>query len=309
MHVIITDTRSSSTRSFELGAKRIAASVVVCLLLSFLGAMYAYHQLVRVSERNGWAFVKTISSVADSDHADEQARYLRENLDVMAKRLGELQARLVQLDSLGERVASMAGLDINTIRATPGSGGALVSPKPLSVEEFNAALTRLERKGAIGVDVLTVLESRLSDQKLQRSLIPTSRPVIGGYLGSRFGRRIDPFTGNAAMHTGLDFPGPVGTPIYAAAGGVVVTAFEHAEYGKMLEIDHGNDIITRYAHTSKILVNRGDLVKRGQKIALIGSTGRSTGPHLHFEVMVAGQYKDPAKFLAQGQKPQLSSAR
>jgi murein DD-endopeptidase MepM/ murein hydrolase activator NlpD len=309
MHVIITDIRSSSSRTIEMGAKRITALVLLVLSAAFIAAVVSYHAFLRLGEQNDWAIVKSISAVADAREVDAQNRYLRENLDVMAKRLGELQARLVQLDSLGERVAGMAGLDIKDIKAMPGSGGALVSAKPLTVDEFDAALSALERKGAVGVDVLTVLESRLADQKLQRALIPTSRPVLGGYLGSRFGRRIDPFTGNAAMHTGLDFPGPVGTPIYAAAGGVVVTAFEHAEYGKMVEIDHGNDIITRYAHASRIMVNRGDLVKRGQKIALIGSTGRSTGPHLHFEVWVAGQYKDPAKFLAQGQKPQLSSVR
>jgi murein DD-endopeptidase MepM/ murein hydrolase activator NlpD len=119
-------------------------------------------------------------------------------------------------------------------------------------------------------------------------------------LGSLFGWRIDPFTGRSALHTGVDFQADFGTPILAAAGGVVVTQEFHPEYGNMIEIDHGNDLITRYAHASKTWVKKGDLIKRGQKIAEVGSTGRSTGKHLHFEVLVQGIPQDPLKFLAAG---------
>jgi murein DD-endopeptidase MepM/ murein hydrolase activator NlpD len=119
-------------------------------------------------------------------------------------------------------------------------------------------------------------------------------------LGSTFGWRIDPFTGRSALHSGLDFPAEPGTPIYAAAGGVVVTQETHPQYGKMIEVDHGNDLITRYAHTSRVLVKKGDLIKRGQKIAEVGNTGRSTGSHLHFEVLVQGVPQDPQKFLNAG---------
>ena len=120
-------------------------------------------------------------------------------------------------------------------------------------------------------------------------------------LGSSFGWRIDPVNGHSALHTGLDFPASNGTPILSAAGGVVVVQEYHSAYGNMVEIDHGNDLITRYAHASKVLVKKGDLVKRGQKIAEVGSTGRSTGSHLHFEVLVQGVFQDPQKFLQAGQ--------
>jgi murein DD-endopeptidase MepM/ murein hydrolase activator NlpD len=130
-------------------------------------------------------------------------------------------------------------------------------------------------------------------------MIPTSRPVMGS-IGSGFGFRSDPFSGAPALHTGLDFPGESGTPIQAAAGGVVLATEFHPAYGHVLEIDHGNGLVTRYAHTSKMLVKRGDLVKRGQTIAEVGTSGRSTGPHLHFEVLVEGVHQDPAKFLAGG---------
>jgi murein DD-endopeptidase MepM/ murein hydrolase activator NlpD len=147
---------------------------------------------------------------------------------------------------------------------------------------------------------MTLLESRLLDRKVRNSMVPTHKPLNSTHLGSAFGWRIDPFTGRSALHTGLDFPAPKGTPILAAAGGIVVTQELHPEYGNMVEIDHGNGLVTRYAHASKVLVHKGDLIKRGQKIAEVGTTGRSTGPHLHFEVLVRGVQQDPQKFLAAG---------
>jgi len=138
-------------------------------------------------------------------------------------------------------------------------------------------------------------------------MLPTQHPVAGP-LGSSFGWRIDPFNGHSALHTGLDFQATPGTTITAAAGGVVVAAEVHREYGNMVEIDHGNNLVTRYAHASRLLVKKGDLVKRGQKVAEVGTTGRSTGPHLHFEVLVQGVPQDPMKFLNAGRNAQLPLA-
>ena len=142
--------------------------------------------------------------------------------------------------------------------------------------------------------MLTLTESRLLESRLKTLMIPSSRPIDVA-VGSGFGFRADPFTGRGALHTGLDFPSPIGTEIHAAAAGVVRTAEMHPEYGLMLEIDHGNGLMTRYGHTSKILVKVGDLVKRGQVVADVGTTGRSTGPHLHFEVLVDGMPQDPQR--------------
>jgi murein DD-endopeptidase MepM/ murein hydrolase activator NlpD len=169
------------------------------------------------------------------------------------------------------------------------------------LEELQATLYSLDIATGQQVDMLTVAESRLFDLKIKKSMIPTQHPVAAGNLGSLFGNRIDPINGGAAMHTGLDFQANSGTPIVAAAGGVVVTQEYHAAYGNMIEIDHGNDLITRYAHASQVFVKKGDLIKRGKKIAEVGSTGRSTGPHLHFEVLVQGAPQDPQKFLTAGQ--------
>ena len=141
-------------------------------------------------------------------------------------------------------------------------------------------------------------------------MVPTQEPVLGGNLGSAFGWRIDPMSGRSALHTGLDFAADTGTPIHAAAGGVVVTQELHPGYGNLVEVDHGNDLVTRYAHASKVMVKKGDLVRRGQVIAEVGSTGRSTGPHLHFEVLVQGVYQDPKKFLDAGKHlPKLAAVK
>ena len=176
----------------------------------------------------------------------------------------------------------------------------MVSAHSLSMEELQSTLDELERMTNQRVDLMTVLESRLFDQHIRKKMIPTHAPVTSGVVGSRFGWRVDPITGQSALHTGLDFPASVGTDILAAAGGVVVTQQFHPEYGNMIEIDHGNQLITRYAHTSRTFVKQGDIVRRGQKIAEIGTTGRSTGPHLHFEVLVQGVFQDPQKFLSAG---------
>jgi murein DD-endopeptidase MepM/ murein hydrolase activator NlpD len=201
---------------------------------------------------------------------------------------------------LGERVSGLAGINPSEIKAKPGQGGALVSARPLSMGELLSILGDLDRVTDQRTDVMTVMESRLFDLKIRSMMVPTQQPVATGNLGSLFGWRIDPFTGRSALHTGLDFAAAQGTPILAAAGGVVVTQEFHPAYGNMIEVDHGNDVISRYAHASKTLVKRGDLIKRGQKIAEVGTTGRSTGAHLHFEVLVQGVAQDPAKFLAAG---------
>ena len=168
------------------------------------------------------------------------------------------------------------------------------------MEELDANLSTLDILAGQRADAMTVMESRLFEQKIKKMMVPTQLPVLDANLGSVFGWRIDPITGRSALHTGLDFPAEIGTPIYSAAGGMVVTQEFHFQYGNMIEIDHGNNLITRYAHASKVLVKKGDLIKRGQKIAEVGTSGRSTGPHLHFEVLVQGVPQDPQKFLNAG---------
>jgi hypothetical protein len=300
MQLIITDAWLGKSRAFHLSGTKLMITALLSALILMLVAVGLYHWVFLKGAREGWPVVGTLLKLVVKDEFEQRDRFMRENLDMLARKLGEMQAKMTQLESLGERVSGLAGVNPNEIKSKPGQGGALVSGRPLSMDELRATLADLDRLTDQRTDLMTVMESRLFDQKIRSMMVPTQQPVADGNLGSLFGWRIDPFTGRSALHTGVDFQGDFGTPILAAAGGVVVTQEFHPEYGNMIEIDHGNDLITRYAHASKTWVKKGDLIKRGQKIAEVGSTGRSTGKHLHFEVLVQGIPQDPLKFLAAG---------
>jgi murein DD-endopeptidase MepM/ murein hydrolase activator NlpD len=242
------------------------------------------------------------------DDQREEARKTQEviqgHLNAMAVRLGELQAQLLQLDGLGERLAQMAGLKPKDLPppSEPGKGPGRGGPAPtlsrdLSVDEFGSLLSELSHAVEERSDQLTVLEALLVSTSANKKFLPSLPPVDGGWLSSSFGWRIDPFSGQKSFHEGLDFPSESGTPIVAAASGKVIFADVHPQYGKMVEIDHGNGLVTRYAHASKLFVKEGDFIVRGQKVAAVGSTGRATGPHLHFEVRLNGVPQNPGRFL------------
>jgi len=314
MQIMITHGGLARTRVLQVGPAQLAGglSLLVLVLLLLSGAIYHYFFLK--AAREGWPVVSQLVKLVVHDEIAQRDKFMRENLDAMAQKVGDMQARLVKLEAMGDRVSGMAGLKPDDLKglARPGaSGGPLVPMAQPSLEELTGALRALDETTAMESDVLTLAESRLLESRLKTLMIPSSRPVDVP-IGSGFGFRIDPFTGRGALHTGLDFPADVGASIHAAAGGVVRTAEVHSEYGLMLEIDHGNGLMTRYGHTSKILVKPGDLIKRGQVVAHVGTTGRSTGPHLHFEVLVDGVPQDPQKFLAldtTGPLPQFAAVR
>lgn len=302
MHIIITDAWLARRQALHLNGWKLIAAAVLAVLGLMFGAVATYHWVFLEGIRQGWPGFASVARLVHRDDPGQRDAYLRANLDAMARKLGEMQARMMQIDSLGERVAGLAGLEPAQARPPlPGSGGVLVSNRSLTLEELAREMEAADAGSGARVDWLTAIESRLFDQKIQSTLIPTEKPVVDGRVGSGFGFRIDPINGQSALHTGLDFPAETGTPIVAAAGGVVIAQEYHAAYGNLVEIDHGNDLVTRYAHTSKVFVKKGDIVKRGQKIAEVGSTGRSTGPHLHFEVWVAGVPQNPQKFLQAGE--------
>ncbi len=242
-----------------------------------------------------------------ADQREEAARVqerVEGHLNAMALRLGELQARVMQLDGLGERLAKTAGLNPKELPsmptgAPPGRGGAMSSlpSRSLTVQEFSDLVDKLGRQVDERSDQMSVLEALLVADSANRKFLPSKYPIVDGWYSSNFGYRIDPFTGMQSMHEGIDFPAGTGTPIVAAASGKVVFADWHPQYGKMIEIDHGNGLVSRYAHASVLLVKEGDLVVAGQRIAAVGTTGRSTGPHLHFEVRLNGTPQNPARFL------------
>ncbi len=205
------------------------------------------------------------------------------------------------LDALGERLAESSGIKSRDFlfNEVPGQGGA--RPELLSEEltfgEFNHRLQALSNMLDERTDKLGALDSLLRHDRLSKYVLPSEMPIETNWYSSGYGYRIDPFTGKKAFHEGVDFSAEVGTPIKASAGGVVVYSDRHPEYGNMIEIDHGDDLISRYAHASKRLVKLGQVVLQGQKIAEVGNTGRSTGAHLHFEIRHKDRPLNPSKFL------------
>ncbi len=309
MQVIIMHSRLTQAKSVTLSSTHLIIFLSVFALLALLASFTLMNLLARFADSES-SFVRSIlpqamlvSSAASLGGND---KYLKENLAAMAVKIGEMQAQLIRLDALGERVQGLAGVKPEefNFKELPGRGGAEVLsdiPKSdLNLQDFQTSLEMLSKELNYRSDYLNVVESKLMSFKLQAKLLPTIVPVNVGYNASTFGRRLDPFSGRTAFHEGLDFSAPTGTPIVAAAGGVVVSAEYHPEFGNLLEIDHGGDMMTRYAHASKLLAKVGDIVKRGQHIANIGSTGRSTGAHLHFEVRIKGVPQNPHKFLNAG---------
>jgi murein DD-endopeptidase MepM/ murein hydrolase activator NlpD len=300
MQLIVTDGWLARNRVIHLTGTRLLLVGLVTSMLLLVTSLGLYHWVFLKGAREGWPIIGPIVRLVVKDEFEQRDRFMRENLDAMARKLGELQAKLVQLESLGERVSGLAGLNSAEVRKIPSQGGILVSGRTLTMDELNQLLAQMDLMASLRSDWMTAAESNLFEQRIRKLMVPTQDPVSEGTLGSAFGWRIDPVTGQSALHTGLDFQADRGTPILAAAGGVVVNQQFHPGYGNMLEIDHGNELRTLYAHATHFSVKSGDIVKRGQRIGEVGSTGRSTGPHLHFEVLLQGVPQDPRKFLTSG---------
>ena len=302
MHIILVSSRLAKAKSLCITPVHIAFGSSLLLLLSLAVASVALLLSLRYAERLGVPQLEALVSSARDRESRQTESFVRVNLDAMAVKLGQMQAQLTRLDALGERVSSLAGLKPAEFRfsESPGRGGAVSSasePHSLSMNELGRQVEAVSRHVETRTDQLELLENALFDTRVKKRLMPTVPPVEAAWNASSFGWRIDPFNGQQAMHEGMDFIAGVGTPVFAAAGGVVTYAAFHQQYGNMVEIDHGNDFLTRYAHAARLHVKAGDVVRRGRKIAEVGSTGRSTGPHLHFEVRYKGVPQNPARFL------------
>ena len=259
-----------------------------------------YLSLRYVDKINSPSFRSFVMSLQEEEYKKNQ-QYLRDNLSAMAIKMGQMQAQLLRLDSVGEQLTELSGIKSRefVFNQMLGQGGAL-STLPLqniSFGEFENKIQDLSRTIDDRMGKLETLDSLLRQDRLKKKMLPSIMPVKVKWYSSGFGSRIDPFTGKRAFHKGIDFVAEVGAPIIAAAGGVVVYSDLHPEYGNMIEIDHGNNLVSRYAHASKRLVKLGQVVMQGEKIAEVGSTGRSTGPHLHFEVRHKGSPRNPSRFL------------
>ena len=304
MNIILVSGASARARTLTVEWRHwLGGGFALLTLLVAFALLFNYFALQwATAVQHPWLSTTVLAD--QREEAQRSRERIQGHLNAMALRLGELQARMLRLDGLGERLAAIAGLKPQELLplqsgVTPGTGGPLSSQPShlLSVDEFTALIDQLTGQVEERSEQLGVLEGLLMQDSANRRFLPTRLPIVDSWYSSNFGYRIDPFTGQHAFHDGVDFPASAGTPIVAAASGKVVFADVHPEYGKLVEIDHGNGLVTRYAHASRVIVRPGDLVMAGQRIATVGSTGRSTGPHLHFEIRLKGVAQNPARFL------------
>jgi len=301
MNIILVSNNLAKTRSVSLNGIHLLVASAVFLVLFVLAVLAAEYAIVRFQPGRISNEMRSWLASAQNHEQQKQQAYLRESLDTMAVSLGQMQARLLRLDSLGTRLVKAAGMKSHEIdfSQAPAQGGMYIpaGQQDVTLSSMNQQLGQLSELMTDRGDKLAALETLLQQDRLRKKMLNTIAPVSSGWYSSNFGWRIDPFTGKSAMHEGVDYVVPLGTPIHAAASGMVVYASMHPQFGNLVEIDHGNDILTRYAHASKLYVQVGQVVKRGQLISLVGSTGRSTGNHLHFEVRFKGLAQNPIRFL------------
>ena len=233
---------------------------------------------------------------------EDVRRVLQEKVNALAMRVGQMNANVIRLDALGKRLTRMANLNDGEFDFgnPPALGGAETADgQPAQIPNLTSMVDDLQNQLSSREQQLGVLENLILTRELNKQVVPEGRPVEQGWISSYFGRRADPFTGYTAVHRGVDFAGPEGTKVSSVAAGLVTFAGERSGFGEMVEINHGNGLATRYCHNQKLLVKQGDMVRKGQEVSLMGSTGHSTGPHLHFEVLKNGTQVDPLRFIGE----------
>ncbi|WGL17934.1 M23 family metallopeptidase [Microbulbifer bruguierae] len=307
MKVILVNERGGVSRSFNFGGLS-KALLGLCLLGLPVGALWIGANLPAAESdvfdaRAVKAWNKALRKQQEQiDTADQQAR---EQLTALTVKLAEMQARLTRLDALGERLTTIAKLDEGEFQfgSMPAVGGpedpgiAGGSELPYQPPEFLEAIGDLSNQIEDRQMQLSTLDSLMARRQLQDEQFIAGRPINRGWMSSRYGYRTDPFSGRRTLHKGVDFAGKKGSDVVSVAAGVVTWAEERSGYGQLVEVNHGNGYKTRYGHNSELKVGLGDVVKKGQVIALMGSSGRSTGPHVHFEVFKNDRQVDPASYI------------
>jgi murein DD-endopeptidase MepM/ murein hydrolase activator NlpD len=299
MNIILFTNRRGQVWSFEINPLRFIIHLATGLAVVLAAAVYTGTRLGH-SGTEHLADRQDNVRVQQPDIA-EVRRSAQADLDALALRLGQMQAQMLRLNALGERLVIQGNLDKDEFdfdaQPAVGGPGSSVSGESVSYPDFIGMLNEL---GA-GIDdreqKLSVLETLLMSRGLSERVTPSGRPVGDGWLSSGYGKRNDPFTGKQEFHKGLDFAGKKGSEVVVAGDGVVTWAGQRSGYGNLIEVSHGDGYVTRYGHNQKHLVKVGDTVRKGQQIALMGSTGRSTGPHVHFEVLRDGKTVNPVKYI------------
>jgi murein DD-endopeptidase MepM/ murein hydrolase activator NlpD len=312
MNIILIPSRLANGRHISLSTRQVWLLGLVFLLalpLFFGVVSYQIQTLLAVpSALRQPEYLKRQEQLLISERqALEAARRSAEtHLNALAQRVGHLQAQVLRLNALGSRLVQRAGLDkreFNFAEEPAVGGPESAQALRTTVPDFLQTLDTLSRQLEAKSERLELVETVLLDRQLQASVAPLGWPVDGGWMSSGFGLRADPFTGQRMVHEGVDIANRLGSPIHAMGGGVVTYAGQKTGYGLLVEINHGNGQTTRYAHARTLLVKEGDKVDKGQAIALVGSSGRSTGAHLHFEVLQNGRAVNPAGYLRQAAKP------
>lgn len=301
MNIILVSGKLTRARTLTLTVPHLVLGTAATLFALLVLAFGLQYFMLRYAASLNSPLLNTLVLSAQQEQNEKTQSYLRDNLNAMAAKLGQMQAQLLRLDTLGERLAKTAGFKPQEFMfdQVPGQGGA-VSTLPtydLSLGDLSRQVDLLTRQMDDRTEKLGILDSLMIVDSAKKKLLPSVLPVEGGWYSSNFGWRIDPFNGVSAFHEGMDFMAEVGTLARAAAGGVVIYSDFHPQYGNMIEIDHGNGLVTRYAHLSKRLAKIGDVVMSSGKIGTVGNTGRSTGPHLHFEVRQNGAPLNPVRFF------------
>ncbi len=304
MHIVIFDKGLKSPRKMSLLS--ISLSLIICLLLvSSLGLVIgSWYSSINSSNTLLDTFKDLTVSLEDQRNKIRLARQENEDtLDALSIHIAQINARIIRLDALGRRLTEISNIDDSEFDfdLNPPVGGPekLVTSGVNNLDfEIINRINFLDEQLNRQETQLDILEGYLANQILNNRVIPQGRPVKSGWISSYFGKRNDPFTGKVANHTGVDFAGKSGVEIIAVADGVVTWSSDRYGYGIMIELDHGNGYLTRYAHNLKNLVSVGDIVEKGQIIALMGETGRATGPNLHFEVLHNGNQINPLNYIS-----------
>jgi murein DD-endopeptidase MepM/ murein hydrolase activator NlpD len=283
--------------------KRLAAYTAAGLsvLVLLAGAWFAGGRWGAQSPLGEFTLARWNEDLADQR---EQLARIEQTVDdqvgALATRVGRMQAQLVRLDALGRQITEVAKLKRGEFDfdEAPAVGGPETAGEGPVVPALDAMLDSMDAQIDDRRRQLTALQNLIMTRELARQIVPGGRPVESGYISSLYGQRTDPFDGNQASHHGIDFAGAAGSQVLAVADGIVSHTGLEGGYGRMIEVTHGNGYVTRYAHNAKILVKQGQTVKRGEAIALMGSTGRSTGNHVHFEVLRNGKPMNPLSFVS-----------
>lgn len=309
MNILLVTKRFGGTSCFCVSKGRLLGAAMLILMGLPLASAWLGYTLGKGNESPFDPLISGImlNELEEQRLSVEEARVAaEENLNALTLRLGRMQAHVMRLDALGERITRIAGLDDGEFNfsAPPAQGGPeevgkVVGASPLTPDFINQ-FDELAQQLADRERQLTVLENMIRNRNLQAEIMPSGRPVHKGWISSRYGMRNDPFSGKRAYHNGLDIAAPEGTDVFGVAAGVVTWASRRGGYGKLVEINHGNGYTTRYAHLKSILVEVGDTIPKGQLIGKLGTTGRSSGPHVHFEVRIDGKTVDPMTYVRAG---------